>query len=70
MILGPDGADLPNLKVPTKSNVAFTSGFDDGKILMQIAMPKQHLLEIKSAFETMIPHIKKQEELKRQKRKE
>ncbi|MHC4243497.1 MAG: hypothetical protein ACYSU4_13910 [Planctomycetota bacterium] len=70
MILGPDGADLPNLKVPTKSNVAFTSGFDDGKILMQIAMPKQHLLEIKSAFETIIPHIKKQEELKRQKRKE
>ncbi|MBC8471704.1 MAG: hypothetical protein H8D56_19760 [Planctomycetes bacterium] len=70
MILEPDGASLPNLKVPTKSNVAFASGFDDGKITMQIAMPKMHLLEIKSAFETIIPQIKKQEELKRQKRKE
>jgi hypothetical protein len=70
MILGPDGASLPNLKVSTKSNIAFASGLDDGKITMQIAMPKIHLLEIKSAFETIIPHIKKQEELKRQKRKE
>ena len=70
MILEPDGAGLPNLNVPTKSNVAFASGLDDGKITMQIAMPKKHLLEIKSAFETIIPHIKKQEELKRQKRKE
>ena len=70
MILEPDRANLPNLKVPTKSNIAFASGIDDGKITMQIAMPKIHLLEIKSAFETIIPHIKKQEELKRQKRKE
>jgi len=70
MILGPDGASLPNLKVSTKSNIAFASGLNDGKITMQIAMPKMHLLEIKSAFETIIPHIKKQEELKRQKRKD
>ena len=70
MILVSDGASLPELKVPTKSNVAFAAGFDEGKITMQIAMPKMHILEIKSAFETIIPHIKKQEELKRQKRKE
>ena len=70
MILGPDGADVPELKVPTKSNIAFAGGLDDRKLTMQIAMPKTHLLEIKSAFETIIPHIKKQEELKRQKREE
>lgn len=69
MIFMPDGASLPKLKVPTKSNIAFASGFDEGKIMMQIAMPKQHLLEIKSAFETIIPQIKKQEELRRQRRR-
>ena len=70
MILEPDEANLVKLNVPTKSNIAFAGGLDDGNIMMQIAMPKQHLLEIKTAFETIIPHIKKQEELKRQKQKE
>jgi hypothetical protein len=70
MMFGSDGADLSTLNVQTKSNVAFASGIDDGKIIMQMAMPKMHLLEIKSAFETIIPQIKKQEELQRQKRKD
>ncbi len=70
MMFVPDGAGLTKLKVPTKSNIAFASGFDDGKITMQMALPKMHLLEIKTAFETLIPQIKKQEELQRQKRKE
>lgn len=70
IILVPDGASSLKLKVPTKSNIAFASGFDDGKITMQMAMPKSHLLEIKSAFETLIPQIKKQEELQRQKQRE
>jgi hypothetical protein len=69
MMFGTDGADLAKLNVSTKSNVAFASGIDDGKMIMQMTMPKEHLLEIKSAFETIIPQIKKQEELKRQKRK-
>ncbi len=70
MILEADEASLPKLNVPTKSNIAFAGGLDDGNIMIQIAMPKQHLLEIKTVFETIIPHIKKQEELKRQKQKE
>jgi hypothetical protein len=70
MIPVPEGATLPKLKVPTKSNIAFASGFDNGNITMQIAMPKSHLLEIKSAFEILIPQIKKQEELQRQRRRE
>ena len=70
MIPLPEGATLPNLKVSTKSNIAFTSGFDNGNITTQMAMPKKHLLEIKSAFETIIPQIKKIEEQQRQKRKE
>jgi hypothetical protein len=70
IILMPDGESLPKLKAPTKSNIVFAGGVKDGKIMMQIAMPKSHLLEIKSAFETLIPQIKKQEELQRQKQKE
>jgi hypothetical protein len=70
MILASDEVSLPKLNVTSKSNIAFTSGLDDGKMTMQIAMPKKHLLEIKSAFETIIPQIKKQEELMRQKQKE
>jgi hypothetical protein len=70
MIPVPEGATLPNLNVSTKSNIAFTSGFDNGNITTQIAMPKKHLLEIKCAFETIIPQIKKMEEQQRQKRKE
>jgi hypothetical protein len=70
MMFGSDGADLSTLNVQTKSNVAFASRIDDGKIIMQMVMPKMHLLEIKSAFETIIPQIKKQEELRRQKQKD
>lgn len=70
MIPLPEGATLPKLNVSTKSNIAFASGFDNGNVTTQIAMPKKHLLEIKSAFETIIPQIKKMEEQQRQKRKE
>jgi hypothetical protein len=75
MVLGfmplPEGASPPKLQVPTKSNVAFAGRTTaDGKLEMQIALPKEHLVEIKSVFETLIPQIKKQEELQRQKQQE
>lgn len=70
MIPVTDREGLSNLNVSTKSNIAFASGFDNGNVTTQIAMPKKHLLEIKSAFETIIPQIKKMEEQQRQKRKE
>jgi hypothetical protein len=62
--------NLSQLKVASESNIAFASGIDNGNITMQMAMPKKHLLEIKSAFKSMIPQIKKQEELQRQRRRE
>jgi hypothetical protein len=63
-------ADLSKLRAPTGSNIAFAGGVDNGAMTMQIALPKEHLLEIKSAFETIIPEIEKQEKLHRQKQKE
>jgi hypothetical protein len=67
----PAGVGAPKLQVPTKSNIAFAGRTTaDGKLLMQMALPKEHLQDIKSAFQTLIPQIKKQEELQRQKQQE
>ena len=67
----PEGASRPKLDVPTKSNIAFAGRTTaDGKLDVQMALPKEHLLEIKSVFQTLIPQIKKQEELQRQKQQE
>ncbi len=75
MVMGimplPEGASPVKLQVPTKSSIAFAGRTTaDGKLDVQLALPKEHLQEIKSAFQTLIPQIKKQEELQRQKQKE
>jgi len=57
----PGEVKFPQLDVSTKSNIAFASRDADGRTTLQIALPKQHLLEIKSAFEKLIPQIKQQE---------
>jgi len=67
----PEGASRPKLDVPTKSNIAFAARTTaDGKLDVQMALPKEHLLEIQSAFKNLIPQINKQEELQRQKQQE
>ncbi len=67
----PEDANRPKLQVTTKSNIAFAGRTTaDGKLDVQMALPKEHLQEIKSAFQSLIPQIKKQEELQRQKQKE
>jgi len=67
----PAGESRPKLEVPTASSIAFAGRtVADGKMTLQMSLPKKHLMEIKSAFETLIPQIKKQEELQRQKRKD
>ena len=63
--------DMPELDTPTKSNIAFAGRTTEaGNLAFQIVMPKEHLLETKSVFENIIPKIKEQEQLKRQKQKE
>lgn len=67
----PAGASGIKLDVPTASNIAFAGQTTaDGVLSLQVVLPKSHLLEIQSAFKTLIPQIKKQEELQRQKQKE
>jgi hypothetical protein len=57
----PDGADFPKIDVPTKSNIAFAGRSADGRMTFRMALPKQHLMEIKSAFEKFIPQIEQQQ---------
>jgi len=65
------GADLPKVDIATESNIAFAGRTTEaGNLAFQIVMPKEHLLETKSIFEDVIPKIKEQERLKRQKQKE
>jgi hypothetical protein len=64
----PGGPAMPQFSVPTTSNVAFAARTTaEGNVMLQMAVPKKHVLEIKSAFETLIPQIEKQQrELRRQ----
>ena len=63
--------DMPELDIPTESNIAFAGRTTEaGNLAFQIVMPKEHMLETKSVFENIIPKIKEQERLKRQKQKE
>ena len=67
----PEGVDTTELTVETKSNVAFAGRTTEkGELALQIVLPKEHLLEIKSVFENIIPKIKEQERLQREKQKE
>jgi hypothetical protein len=67
----PEGESRPKLDVPSTSGIAFAGRtIADGKVVVQVALPKAHLIEIKSAFQTLIPQIEKQQKLERQQRKE
>lgn len=64
-------AGSAGLNVPTTSNIAFSGRTTaPGVLNMQMVLPKQHLVEIHSAFKTLITPIKKQEEMQRQEQKQ
>ena len=67
----PGGVDMSDLKVESKSNIAFAGRTtDQGQLSLQIVLPKQHVLEIKSVFENIIPKIKEQEQKLKEEQKE
>ena len=58
------------LNVATESNIAFAGRTTtDGKVAFQLAMPKEHLLEIKSAGEIFDRQMKEMKKLQKQKQK-
>jgi hypothetical protein len=44
---------MPPVDIPTKSNIAMAAKAGQGKIIFNIAMPKEHLMEIVTIFQKM-----------------
>jgi hypothetical protein len=67
----PDDFDRTQLKVASKSNIAFAGRTtDDGNLKLQIVLPKKHVQEIQSVFKILIPQIEKHQKELREKRSE
>ena len=47
----PMAAAMPQMDIPTKSNIAFAGKAGGGKLTFEIALPKQHLTEIMAAVQ-------------------
>jgi hypothetical protein len=60
-------AETAKTEMPAKSEIAFAGRTVDDNGVVQVVVPKAQLQEVKAAFKTLIPRIKKQEELQRQK---
>jgi len=44
---------IPQMDIPTKSNIAFTANIANGKMTSEIALPKEHLMEMMGMFQMM-----------------
>ncbi|MEJ2702575.1 MAG: hypothetical protein P8Z79_09055, partial [Sedimentisphaerales bacterium] len=60
-------AEAAKTEMPAKSEIAFAGRTVDDDGVVQVVVPKAQLLEVKAAFKTLIPRIKKQQELQKQK---
>ena len=70
LIVLPGGASFPEIDAPSRGNIAFAGRtLDGGMTFVEVVMPKQHLLEVKSAFETLGPRIEEQEKQQRDQRR-
>ena len=58
--------EAPEINLTSKSNIAFAGRTTEGVMTFQMMLPKSHLQEIKSAFETVIPQIEKQHQHQKQ----
>jgi len=64
-----EGADSPD-QVPTQSGIAFAGRTtENGKMKLQMVLPKKHLQEIQSAFKKFIPLMEKQHKEQREKQR-
>ena len=63
--VAPEAKDMPEIKAVSKSSVVFAGGTGNGRMSLEVIVPKAHLLEIKAAAEsaeqqavTMTPETK------------
>jgi hypothetical protein len=55
------GLMMPQIDVPTSSNINIAGRLGDGKLRVDVAVPKQHLAEIVSIFTTMQRQMQNQQ---------
>ena len=65
-VLPSSNTDASKINISSKSSIAFAGRTTDGIMTFQMVLPKRHLQEIKSAFETIIPEIEKQHQQQKQ----
>jgi hypothetical protein len=53
---------MPEIDFPTKSNVAYAGSVGNGKATFDVAIPKQHLVEIMAAFQMMMQNQMKMQQ--------
>ena len=49
----PAPAPIPQMDIPTKSNIVFAGKIGQGKMTFEIALPKEHLMEMMGMFQRM-----------------
>jgi hypothetical protein len=49
----PMAAAMPQMDIPTKSNMVFAGSVAGGKMTIDVALPKEHLMEIMGVFQKM-----------------
>lgn len=54
-------APMPQMDFPTKSNIALAGKVGDGKMIVDIALPKEHLTEIMTAIQMMMQKMMQQQ---------
>jgi hypothetical protein len=45
---------MPKMNIPTKSNLAIAGRIDNGSVTVDIAIPKEHLMELVQAFQMLV----------------
>jgi len=67
MGLGDTGMTMPEINVPSKSNINIAGKIGNGNLVVDIAVPKQHLSELVTAFMMLTQQIQAQQSVVRTK---
>ena len=61
MAMGGTGMTMPQINVPSKSNINIAGKIGNGNLVVDIAVPKQHLSELVTAFMMLQQQMQKQQ---------
>jgi hypothetical protein len=59
--LAPMPIPIPFDQIPTKSNIAFAGKADNGKLTADVAVPKEHIMEISTGMQMLMQQMQQQQ---------